>query len=35
VAVANAPTVTEALRRADDFFSRQPALLAHPMVAGL
>ncbi len=35
VAVANAPSISEALHRADDFFSRQPALLAHPQVAGL
>jgi tRNA-dihydrouridine synthase B len=35
VAVANAPSLSEAVRRADDFFSRQPALLAHPQVAGL
>ncbi len=35
VAVANADSVDEALRRGEEFFSRRPALLAHPAVAGL
>jgi tRNA-dihydrouridine synthase B len=35
VDVANAASVEDAMRRGEEFFSRRPALLAHPMVAGL
>lgn len=35
VAVSTAPTLAEALLRADGFFARSPALLAHASVAGL
>jgi tRNA-dihydrouridine synthase B len=35
VAVYNAPTLEDVLRIADDFFSRSPATLDHPVVAGL
>jgi tRNA-dihydrouridine synthase B len=35
VEVANAPSLTEAIRRADEFLGRAPALLAKPVVAGL
>ncbi|MBI5383289.1 MAG: tRNA-dihydrouridine synthase family protein [Verrucomicrobia bacterium] len=35
VAVSNAPSLGEAQRQAEDFFSRSPATLAQPTVAGL
>ncbi|MBN2507098.1 MAG: tRNA-dihydrouridine synthase family protein [Verrucomicrobia bacterium] len=34
-AVANAPSLGEVIRRAEDFFSRSPAPVAEPVVAGL
>jgi tRNA-dihydrouridine synthase len=35
VCVANAATLPEAVRRADDFFARSPQLVAQPTVAGI
>lgn len=35
VAVHNAPSLAEVSQRAEEFFSRGPATLAHPLVAGL
>ena len=35
VAVSNAPSLEEVVRCAEEFFSRSPAIVAQPMVAGL
>jgi tRNA-dihydrouridine synthase B len=35
VTVSNAPSLEEAIRRGEEFFAGNPAVLANPVVAGL